>query len=337
MTTEKTRASNDPFIKLNLLGDSTVFRDVLRVIDRVAAVDATVLIQGETGTGKELAARALHYLSPRKKFPFIPVNCGALPDGLLESELFGHERGAFTDARAPRHGLVAQAEGGTLFLDEVEAMTPRGQGVMLRFLQDRGYRPVGGSSLKIGHLRVIASSNVDLAELVLRNQFRRDLLFRFDILSVHMPPLRARERDVVLLAEHFLQRFAVEYQRPAKKLDLESIDWLLSHEWPGNVRQLENLMLREFLLTETDVIRLARTDTQPRAAHMSGDAVHEPFQLAKTRAITEFERAYLRGLLARTCGNISLAARISRKDRSALNKLVKKHGIAAETFRLPPR
>jgi DNA-binding NtrC family response regulator len=335
MSTERRRAAaDDPFIMLNLLGESTAFRDVLRVIARVAAVDATVLIQGETGTGKELAARALHYLSPRKAFPFIPVNCGALPDGLLESELFGHERGAFTDARTPRRGLVAQAEGGTLFLDEVEAMTPRGQGVLLRFLQDRSYRPVGGSSLKNGNLRVIASSNVDLAELVRRNQFRRDLLFRFDILSIHLPPLRARERDVVLLAEHFLQRFAVEYQRPAKRLDVESIDWLLAHEWPGNVRELENLLLREFLLAETDTIRLARIDARARPARNGNDAVDEPFQSAKARAIAEFERAYLHGLLARTCGNVSLAARISRKDRSALKKLVKKHGIAAGAFRL---
>src|SRR3954454_10147990 len=154
--------SHSAFTRLNLLGESAVFRDTLRIIERIASVDATVLIQGETGTGKELAARALHYLSPRHEFPFIPVNCGALPDNLLESELFGHERGAFTDAKNASRGLVAQAEGGTLLLDEVEAMTPRAQVVLLRFLQDHTYRRVVARRISSGDLRIIASSNVDL-------------------------------------------------------------------------------------------------------------------------------------------------------------------------------
>src|SRR6266849_9855039 len=203
--------SEGAFARLNMLGDAPVFKEALRIISRVATVDATVLIQGETGTGKELAARALHYLSHRRDFPFIPVNCGALPDNLLESELFGHERGAFTDAKRATRGLVAQAEGGTLFLDEVEAMTPRAQVVLLRFLQDHEYRPVGGRLVSNGDLRIVASSNVDLEELVRRSQFRRDLLFRFSIMSVTMPPLRERGRDVVLLAEHFLRGFAIQY------------------------------------------------------------------------------------------------------------------------------
>src|SRR5262245_62250797 len=177
--------SDGAFARLNMLGHAPAFTAALRIIGRIATVDATVLIQGETGTGKELAARAVHYLSRRRDGPFIPVNCGALPDNLLESELFGHERGAFTDARQASRGLVAQAEGGTLFLDEVEAITPRGQVVLLRFLQDHTYRPVGGRLTSTGNLRVIASSNVDLETLVRCGQYRSDLLF---VLSVTMPP-----------------------------------------------------------------------------------------------------------------------------------------------------
>jgi two-component system response regulator GlrR len=324
----------DAFVRLNLLGDSPVFREALRLIGRIAAVDAAVLIQGETGTGKELAARALHYLSSRRDFPFVPVNCGALPDSLLESELFGHERGAFTDAKRANRGLVAQAEGGTLFLDEVEAMTPRAQVVLLRFLQDHEYRPVGGRLMSAGNLRIIASSNVDLEELVRRGQFRRDLLFRFSIMTVTMPPLRARGHDTVLLAEQFLHGFATRYDRPSKRLHPDMVDWLLAYEWPGNVRELENLILREFLLADGNMLG------PPRSSRTGlGLAADEPrhldqtFKSAKARAIADFEKTYLSRLLAKTCGNVSLAARISQKDRSALNKLVKKHGLACDQFR----
>jgi len=324
----------DAFAGLKLLGQSRAFHEALDVIARFAGVDATILIQGETGTGKELAARALHYLSRRRDFPFVPVNCGALPDSLLESEFFGHERGAFTDAKQPARGLVAQAEGGTLFLDEVEAMTPRAQVVLLRFLQDHHYRPVGGRLQTSGDLRVIASSNVDLAELARHSEFRNDLLFRLSILSVTMPPLRSRDGDVVLLAEHFLHRFALQYERPPKRLHPDTIAVLCAHEWPGNVRELENLMLREFLLADGDVINLRPLRGIATHARAGGEIdLQQTFKSAKARAVAEFEKSYLGHLLAKTCGNISLAARISGKDRGALNKLVKKHGLAAQRFR----
>ena len=327
---------NDAFARLNLLGESPSFREALLVISRIAAFDATVLIQGETGTGKELAARALHYLSRRRDYPFIPVNCGALPDNLLESELFGHERGAFTDAKRASRGLVAQAEGGTLLLDEVEVMTPRAQVVLLRFLQDHKYRPVGGRQFSSGDLRIIASSNVDLEELVRRGEFRRDLLFRLGTLSVTMPPLRERGRDAVLLAEHFLHRFALQHSRPGKRLHPATIAWMASYPWPGNVRELENLMLREFLLGDGDAITIQPADQG--APIGVGDDEHpfeQAFKQAKARAVARFEKSYLSRLLTKTRGNVSLAARISQKDRSALNKLVKKHGLAGHQFRAP--
>jgi DNA-binding NtrC family response regulator len=317
------------FERLALIGRSAAFRDALRLIERVAAVDATVLVQGETGTGKELATRAIHYLSRRRHDPFVPVNCAALPDNLLESELFGHERGAFTDAKQARRGLVAQAEGGTLYLDEVEAMSPRAQGVLLRFLQDHSYRPVGGQRLARGDLRIVASSNVDLQALAVHGQFRQDLLFRLGVLSVTMPPLRRRGDDARILAEHFLARFARQHGRPEKRLHPDSLAWMARHPWPGNVRELENLMLRELLLGDGETIRLGDTaSAAAEAADVETDVdLDQAFQPAKARAISAFERLYLSRLLARTGGNISLAARLSRKDRSALNKLVKKHGL----------
>jgi DNA-binding NtrC family response regulator len=316
----------DAFSRLELIGRSPAFRAALRLIERIAAVDATVLVQGETGTGKELATRAIHYLSRRRDDPFVPVNCAALPDNLLESELFGHERGAFTDAKQARRGLVAQAEGGTLYLDEVEAMSPRAQGVLLRFLQDHSYRPVGGQRLARGDLRIVASSNVELQALAARGQFRQDLLFRLGVLAVTMPPLRRRGEDATLLAEHFLARFSAQHGRPAKRLHPDTVAWMGRHAWPGNVRELENLMLRELLLGECDTIRIAEADPAPPDAETEID-LDQAFQPAKAHAISAFERLYLRRLLARTGGNISLAARLSRKDRSALNKLVKKHGL----------
>jgi two-component system response regulator GlrR len=325
------------FPRVNLLGDSSIFVEALRLIERMAAFDATVLIQGETGTGKELAARALHYLSDRREFPFIPVNCGALPDSLLESELFGHERGAFTDAKQAASGLVAQAERGTLFLDEVEAMTARAQVVLLRFLEDRQYRPVGGHRISSGNVRIVASSNVDLEDLVRLGHFRRDLLFRFSILTLTMPPLREREHDAVLLAEHFIEDFAAEYKKPAMRLHPDTVDWLGAHDWPGNVRELKNLMLREFLLAERDTIHLCGAADPAGSRNGDTDAFSErTFKSAKAQALARFERNYLDQLLTRTSGNISLAARIAGTDRSALNKLVKKHGLIGAHFRSLP-
>ena len=331
------RVPADAFARLNLLGESTIFIDSLRLIERIAGIDETVLIQGETGTGKELAARALHYLSDRRDRPFVPVNCGALPDSLIESELFGHERGAFTDAKQANRGLVTQAQGGTLFLDEVEAMSARAQVVLLRFLEDRQYRPVGGRLTTNSDLRIIASSNFDLEELVRLNQFRRDLLFRFRILSLTMPPLRQRERDAVLLADHFVGRFAVQYGRPPKQLHPDMIAWLLAHDWPGNVRELQNTMLREFLLADGERIDVPSAGRQivQRALPVVSFDLKQSFKSAKAQAVADFERNYLGHLLARTRGNISLAARLAGTDRSALNKLVKKHGLHGGHFRTP--
>jgi DNA-binding NtrC family response regulator len=313
--------------QLNLIGTSPAFEAALKLIRRMAACDATVLVTGETGTGKELVARAIHYLGLRKNAPFIPVNCGALPETLVESELFGHARGAFTDAREARAGVVAQAEGGTLFLDEVEAMGPHAQVALLRFLQEREYRPIGGTLVRGANVRVVASANVNL-DTVAEGVFRRDLLFRLNVLPLTLPPLRERGDDVHLLAETFLRRFSRQYSLPPKSLDADSVQFLREHRWPGNVRELENLIHRHFLLSDSTVIRLV----PERPQEQTPPAADVTFREAKAHAIAEFERHYLAALLARASGNLSLAARLSGKERSRLCKMVKKYGLDRKHF-----
>jgi DNA-binding NtrC family response regulator len=325
----------DELANLNLVGESPVFQEALRVVRRLACCDAIVLMYGETGTGKELAARAVHYLGSRRNAPFVPVNCGAIPDSLLESEFFGHARGAFTDAREARAGIIAQAEGGTLFLDEVEAMTPRAQVVILRFLQDREYRPVGAQVARAANVRVVAASNADLASLTDRALFRQDLLFRLNVLALHLPPLRDRGDDVVLLAERFLARFCRQYGKRAKRLSADAIAALRHHDWPGNVRELENLLLREVLLHDADVLHLTalRTPGTGEAKPRAGLLTDRAFREAKAHAIATFERAYIAELLDRTRGNLSAAARLAGKERSRFGKLVKKYRLQ---LALPP-
>lgn len=320
--------------RLNLVGASHAFREALDTIRNFAASDATVLIQGETGTGKELAARAIHYLGPRREMPFVPVNCGAVPDNLLESEFFGHVRGAFTDAREARRGLITQACGGTLFLDEIEAMTPRAQVTLLRFLQDKDYRPVGATGLVAADVRIIASTNAPLKAMAKRGEFRSDLLFRLDVLPIHLPALRQREADVALLAAHFLERLNRRQEGAPTVLHPSSIAVLQAHSWPGNVRELENLLQREFVLAQaTRVIRIASVADDPHGEDIEpAPSRNEAFRVAKARAVAQFERQYFVDLMSRTAGNISLASRLSGKDRGDIARLLRKHGIERREF-----
>ncbi len=317
--------------RLNLVGESAGFVRCVDFIRRYATCDAAVLIQGETGTGKELAARGIHYLGPRRDFPFIPVNCGAIPDSLIENELFGHSKGAYTDARESRPGVIADAEGGTLFLDEVETLTPRAQVALLRFLQDQHYRPLGGKHIVVANVRVIAASNENLARLARRGRFRQDLLFRLNIMGLEMPPLRERRADVVPLANHFLKRFSRQYGRGDKHLSPASVALMTRYEWPGNVRELENLVHREFLLASGEEIEIDSGGLDGNYFGPGDEALglngHGRFRAAKAKAIEAFERNYLAQLLAETHGNVSLAARRCGKERRSLGKLLKKYGI----------
>jgi DNA-binding NtrC family response regulator len=317
-------ADSDDFTRLNLIGRSPSFLAALLLIKRYAACDATVLIEGETGTGKELAARAIHYLSRRRNLPFIPLNCGAIPENLVESELFGHARGAFTDAKEARTGLIAQAKGGTLFLDEVETISPRAQVALLRFLQDKQYRPIGGAPVADANVRIVAASNADLKDLVNQGSFRIDLLYRLDVLSVHLPPLRDRGADAALLAEVFVERLNRQSDGPRKALSAGAARVLDARPWPGNVRELENLIQREYVLATGDAIEIS--DPAGDAPDDQRTAT-EPFRVAKARAVAHFERTYMSALLVRTHGNLSLAARLAGKDRSDIGRLVRKHGL----------
>ncbi|HEU5283230.1 MAG TPA: sigma-54 dependent transcriptional regulator, partial [Burkholderiales bacterium] len=280
----------------NLIGRSAAFQDTVRLIQRIALTDAPVLIEGETGTGKEVAARAIHYSGSRRDRPFVPVNCGAIPENLIENELFGHVRGAYTDAREPQPGLIALANGGTLFLDEVETLCPKGQVALLRFLQDLNYRPLGSRREESADVRVIAATNIDLAELVHAKQFRMDLYYRLQILFLRLPPLRERAGDAGLLAEHFVRAFGVRYGGAAARFSPDSLSLLDRYAWPGNVRELENLVHRAFLLTGGEVISIPGDWLTGERRVASPGTPYESFPLdlafseAKARLIDQFER-----------------------------------------------
>jgi DNA-binding NtrC family response regulator len=317
-------------LESNLLGSSPQFAHVVAQIRRIAKFDVTVLIGGETGTGKELGARAVHYLSARAAQPFIPVNCGALAESLVESELFGHERGAFTDARQAAPGLISEAEGGTLFLDEIDTLSAKAQAALLRFLQDRTYRRVGGTQTRQTNVRLIAASNANLEELVKARQFRRDLLYRLKVMPLIMPPLRERGSDVVELARIFLDRLNREYQGQTapKRFHPELSAALTRYSWPGNIRELEHFIQREYLMCEGEVIHAALPQ-DGQMPHPSVDRYNAAFKQAKARVIADFERSYVTSAMARARGNISHAARIAGQDRSAFSKLVSKYRVAS--------
>ena len=312
----------------NLLGSSPQFAHVIAQIRRIAKFDVTVLIGGETGTGKELGARAVHYLSARASRPFIAVNCGALADSLVESELFGHERGAFTDARQASPGLVSEAEGGTLFLDEIDTLSPKAQASLLRFLQDGTYRRVGGTQTRSTDVRLIAASNANLEDMVKLRQFRRDLLYRLKVMPLVMPPLRERGGDVVELAQAFLQRLNRQYgaQTSSKRFDPAFLSALQRYSWPGNVRELEHFVQREYLMCEGALIQGGPPQDLAEPVKAADDAA---FKQAKARAIADFERSYVASAMARARGNITQAARMAGQDRSAFSKLVSKYRLAS--------
>jgi len=329
----------DTLAELNLIGRSPVFVEAMGRIRRLVRCDAAVLIEGETGTGKELVARAIHYLGARAGGPFVPVNCGALPDHLVENELFGHERGAFTDAKGSALGAIGEAAGGTLFLDEVDALSTKAQAALLRFLQDREYRPLGASRARRSDARVVAASNADLRALCERRSFRPDLYFRLEILSVSLPPLRERSGDLEVLVHHFIDSYCRQYGLGPLILDHRCLPALRAYAWPGNVRELQNLVHRAVLMAEGPRLVLwpgpAARDGEALAAPLdTGLGVEEGaavggFAAAKARAIATFERAYLLRLMDETRGNVTQAARRADKERRALGKLLKKYAIPA--------
>ena len=310
---------------------------MLTLLRKIANFDASVLITGETGSGKEAAALAIHSHSARRGQPFVAVNCGALPDHLIENELFGHARGAYTDAREGQIGLIAQAQGGTLFLDEVDSLTPKAQVSLLRFLQDGQYRPLGCSRAQTAQVRILAASNVQLEGLVEGGGFRADLHFRLNVMELPVPPLRARGGDAELLARHFIALAAQRYRLPSKELHQDTLHWLASHAWPGNVRELQNRIQREFLLADGILLRITApvpsNERRSLADRRYGCRDTLDFNAAKQSLLQAFERSHLQRLMRESAGNVSQAARLAGKERRALGKLLKKHRIEAGSFR----
>lgn len=311
-----------------MIGASPAVLELHRALTRIARCDASVLIEGETGTGKEVAARAIHYGSARGDGPFVPINCGAIPDALFESELFGHSRGAFTDAKRSSPGILSLAEGGSLLLDEVDSLTAKAQVALLRFLQDRKYRRVGEGSLRSSNVRVLAASNRNVEQLVNASLFRMDLYYRLNVMHVALPPLRERGDDVVLLARHFLKSLCARLRLPPVRLDPESETWLREQRWPGNIRQLENLIERELLLADKpDVMRLSSAPASRAKRVHTPIAVDWNYRRAKAETLEQFNRRFLTDLMQASRGNVSLAARACGKERRDLGRLLRKYSI----------
>jgi two-component system, NtrC family, response regulator GlrR len=313
-----------------LVGESPAFLNEVNRLPLLAKCDASVLISGETGTGKEVCARAIHYLSRRANKPFIPVNCGAIPTELVENELFGHERGAFTGAQTSQIGLIQEADGGTLFLDEIDCLPLLSQVKLLRFLQEKEYRPLGSTKTCRADVRVIAATNCDSEEAMEAGKLRRDLYYRLNVVPLLLPPLRERLEDIPLLARHFLAKYSAEFDKTVTDFSAEAIQLLASYGWPGNVRELEHVVVRAVVLCTQTLIRDVDIALSPRASA----SLQESFQGAKNRIIAEFEKSYIERALLMNHGNISRAARAAQKSRRAFWELIRKHQIDVKNLKL---
>jgi DNA-binding NtrC family response regulator len=318
----------------HLIGESPAFIALIKEIPPIAKYDVGVLILGETGTGKEVFARAIHYCSPRADKPFIPVNCGAIPVDLLENEFFGHESGAFTSANSSRRGVIKEADRGTLFLDEVDCLPHLSQVKLLRFLQDGQFRPLGSASICSADVRVIAASNANLTESLETGRFRKDLYYRLNVLTLKLPALREREDDIVLLARHFLTKYTDKFRTPAREFSPAALEKLLYHTWPGNVRELENIIQRAVVLASNATIQANDICVQAGntcATDVSADqSTTQNFQQLKAQAIAQFEQNYVRRMLTMHGGNITKAAQGAGKERRTFWQLMRKHGLTAQ-------
>ena len=323
----RARISPKPAMK-RLIGESSALLNQIKKIPKIARCDANVLITGETGTGKELYARAIHYGSSRAGRPFMPVNCGAIPGELVENELFGHERGAFTSAVTLQTGLVEEANGGTLFLDEVDCLPPFAQVKLLRFLQEKEYRPLGSTRMRQANVRVIAASNVNLEEAVGNGRVRQDLFYRLNIIALTLPPLRERVEDIPLLAHHFLEKYSRELNKEVPDFEPDALQLMMAHTWPGNVRELEHAIERVTVLCDGPSIR-----GSDLILVLPAGVFRQSLQKAKATEIARFEKNYIQGLLRACRGNISKAARLAQKNRRAFWQLIQKYQIDVESFK----
>ncbi|SMP14136.1 two component, sigma54 specific, transcriptional regulator, Fis family [Desulfurobacterium pacificum] len=327
-------------IEDEIVGTSRKMQEVFKLIGRVAKSDITVLITGESGTGKELVAKAIHRYSHRKDKPFIAVNCAALPPNLLEAELFGYEKGAFTGATSTKKGLFEQADGGTLFLDEIGELAPELQAKLLRVLQEKEIRRVGGSKNIKVDVRIVAATNRNLEEEVKKGKFREDLFFRLNVVNVEIPPLRERREDIIPLALHFIKKFAREFKLPVKELTPEAVEWLVNYDFPGNVRELENMILRAMVVSPVDVIDVS--DLKPSAVMPSSPSFEEAIRnfVVDIFTVEQKEKNNLYDLVVKAAERILIsevlkfcnfnqvkAAKVLGIHRNTLRKKIKELGI----------
>ena len=335
------KALNQQIRPEKMVGRSRSMRAVFKKIDLLSQTDITVLVRGETGTGKELAARTIHARSNRSDKEMVTVNCPALPETILESELFGYKKGAFTNATTDKIGLFDHAQGGTIFLDEIGDLPPAMQAKLLRVLQDKQITPLGDTSSHKVDVRVLAATNQDLEKKIDTHAFREDLYYRLNVASLTMPPLREIIEDLPYFLAHFLEKLAREYDIPPKVVMPEVFDELQQRNWPGNTRELENTVREWYALIPGRIIALADLNLKPdrQAGSALNDSqtkaidIAQPYKQLKAEAIDEFTRAYLHRLLTHTKGNVSLAAQISGIKRQSLQKIIKRYDISADLFR----
>ncbi len=340
---DRTRVLEHALSTLNqyedMVGQSAQMRSVFKLVETVSFSTATVLIQGESGTGKELVAEAIHLRSPRKDKPFVAVNCSALTDTLLESELFGHMKGSFTGATGNKKGLFEAADGGTIFLDEIGDMPAATQVRLLRVLQEGEVKRVGANdSLKVD-VRVIAATNVDLAKAKEAGKFREDLFYRLNVITIQLPPLRDRPEDIPLLAQHFLKIYATKAGKKVTRITPAAMQVLTTARWVGNVRELENCMERAVVLAAGEQVELEELPAEIRSDQGGGgdpelfSLAHLPYAQAKKLAMRAFERRYLSALLDRSSNNVSMAARAAGVDRSNFRRLLKQYEVGGRSMK----
>lgn len=326
-----TREGKPSYYRIDsLVGTSGRFQKQVDKVALFAQADSPVLVLGETGTGKELFARAIHYHGGRKDKAFIPINCAALPDQLFENELFGHVRGAYTGASCEGRGLVQEAEGGTLFLDEVETLTLAAQAKLLRFVQEREYRPLGCTQTRMANIRILAATNCDIRQAVRERTFREDLYHRLNVLSLVVPPLRERIEDIPLLAAHFMRRYRRPGGKQGVRLASGALQKLLDYSWPGNVRELESTLQRAMVCCAGETI-------EPREIEFTSTSIpcaapDASLRTAKCQAVEDVERAYLVRALFECQGNVTKAALAAGKERRSFQRLLRKYGIDRQSY-----
>jgi Nif-specific regulatory protein len=313
----------------NIIGTSGPVRQVYEQVAQVAATNTTVLIRGESGTGKELIAHAIHYNSLRAKKPFVKVSCAALPESLIEAELFGHEKGAFTGAEQRKKGRFELAEGGTLFLDEIGDINLSTQVKLLRVLQEREFERVGGTETIKVNVRLIAATNKDMELAIQQGSFREDLYYRLNVFTIFVPPLRDRKADLLLLADHFLEKFSQEHGKSIKRISTPAIDMLVSYHWPGNVREMENALERAVLMCEGQVVHAHHLPPSLQTAEASGTVM----RVSLADAVVAYEKDLIQDALKTTRGNRAKAARLLDATERILNYKIKKYAVDVRRFK----